>query len=96
MSKITEDTGPVGKRLHMHGYMNSLFTDLASSFVGSADFVGHLYEQGHQLGFSLQLLPQSVATAVPQGSLDLTVPALVVRVIVGILQQPASADNINT
>lgn len=86
---------PVSGCMHEWVDERSIFTDLASSFVGSANLVSHLCKHGHQAGFVLQLLPQCPATAVPQGSLNLTVPTLVVGVIVGILQQPASTENID-
>lgn len=70
--------------------MKDLFTDLTSSLFGSANLLSHLYKHRHQAGFMLQLLPQCLATTVPQGSLNLAEPTLVVGVIVGILQQPAS------
>lgn len=66
-----------------------LFTNLTPSLFSGADLLGHLHEHRQQAGLVLQLLPQSPATTVPQGSLYLTKPTLVVGVSVGILQQPA-------
>lgn len=71
-------------------WMRGLLTDLTLSLVSGADLLSHLHEHRHQAGFMLQLLPQCLATTVPQGSLDLTEPALVVGVVVCILQQPAN------
>lgn len=74
--------------------MRDAFTDLTSSLIGSADLLSHLYEHRYQAGFELQLLPQRPATTVPQGSLNLTEPTLIVLVSEGIFQQPASMQNI--
>lgn len=68
--------------------MTDLFTDLTSRLVSHANPHRHLYEHRYQMGFTLQVLPQCSATAVPQGSPDLTVPVLVVGFTGGILQQP--------
>lgn len=67
---------------------NELITDLTTSLVSTANATSHLYEHGHQLGFALQLLPQCLAAALQQGSVNFIEPALVVLVIAGILQQP--------
>lgn len=69
-------------------YTNEFITDLTASLVSTANATSHLYEHGHQLGFALQLLPQCLAAALQQGSVNFTEPALVVLVIAGILQQP--------
>lgn len=70
-----------------------MFSHLTPSLFGKANLMGHLHQHRHQACLALQLLPQFPATAVPQGSLNLTEPTPVVGVMLGILQQPASMQS---
>lgn len=68
----------------------NLFSHFTSSLFSSPNLLGHLDEHGCQTRFQLQLFPQCPAAAVLQRGLDLTEPAVVVGVSLGVLQQPVT------